>query len=224
MSWRVATSLLELRGEIDARWPNRDKLSDGSIGDERHCGDGGTSDHCPNAADVVRAIDVDADGIPANWLADHIRQRGGSGDRRLQQGGYVIFNRRIASEVGGWTWRAYNGENPHTSHVHISVSREAAGYDAEGGWGVTDAQPIVERPPETGDGLPRHRRGSRTLRLTDPRTRGTDVKDVQRWVGATADGVFGPETEARVKRWQTRVGLEPDGIVGPLTWASMRVE
>lgn len=222
MSWRVAESLRELRGEIDAKWPNRDKRSDGSIGDERHCGNGGKSDHCPNAAGVVRAIDVDADGIPANWLAEHIRQLGDSGDRRLQQGGYVIFNHRIASEVGGWTWRAYNGENPHTSHVHVSVSGDAPGYDASDGWGVKDA-PKVERPaPKTG-GLPRHRRGSRVLHLTDPLTRGTDVQDVQRWVGATADGIFGPDTEALVKRWQTMRGLESDGVVGPLTWASMRV-
>ncbi|OFW72785.1 MAG: hypothetical protein A2Y55_01605 [Actinobacteria bacterium RBG_16_68_12] len=74
----------------------------------------------------------------------------------------------------------------------------------------------------TDAGLPRHTRGSRVLRLTDPFTRGMDVQDAQRWVGATADGIFGRNTEAAVKRWQTRMGLEADGVVGPLTWASMR--
>ena len=222
MSWRVATSLLELRGEIDARWPDRDKRSDGSIGDERHCGNGGNSDHCPNEADVVRAIDVDADGIPADSLAEHVRQCGESGDSRLQEGGYVIFNQRIASERDGWTWRTYTGENKHTSHIHISVSRDAAGYDASGGWGVDTMRKGPRTRAPTDAGLPRHTRGSRVLRLTGPFTRGTDVQDVQRWVGATADGIFGRNTEAAVKRWQTRMGLEADGVVGPLTWASMR--
>ncbi len=221
MSWRVATCLLGLRDEVDARWPDRDKRSDGTIGDTAH--QQTKSDHNPNEAGVVRALDIDVDGIAADVLAEHLRQCGQSGDRRLRDGGYVIFNHRIASEVGGWGWRAYSGQDPHTSHIHLSVSRDAAGYDASGGWDV-DGMPrgVPRKPASTGDGLPGHPRGSRTLRLTDPFTRGTDVKDVQRWVGATADGIFGPDTEAAVKRWQTRMGLEVDGIVGPLTWASMR--
>ncbi len=221
MSWRVATCLLELRDEIDARWPDRDKRSDGTIGDTAH--QQTKSDHNPNEAGVVRALDIDVDGIAADALAEHLRQCGQSGDRRLHDGGYVIFNHRIASEVGSWGWRAYSGQDPHTSHIHLSVSRDAAAYDASGGWDV-DGMPkaVVPKPATTGGGLARHARGSRTLRLTDPFTRGTDVQDVQRWVGVTADGIFGHDTEAAVKRWQTRAGLEVDGIVGPLTWASMR--
>jgi hypothetical protein len=224
MSWRLAKSLEELRGEINARWPNRDKRSDGSIGDTSHSAR--KSDHNPNDAGVVRAIDVDADGIPADWLADHVRQRGASGDRRVLQGGYVIFNHRIASEIGGWKWRAYTGSNPHTHHVHISVSRDAGSYDASDGWGVKTAPKIARRRPPvtTTDGLPRHARGSRVLRLSAPLTRGTDVQDLQRWVGAKADGTFGRDTEARVKRWQKSHGLEADGIVGRRTWGSMRVQ
>jgi len=222
-SWRVAASLLALRREINARWPNRDRRTDGTIGDANHCGPGKRSDHCPNSAGVVRALDVDVDGIPAGWLAEHVRRRGADGDRRLANGGYVIFNRRVASWSYDWRWRIYNGASPHTDHIHISVSLDASGYDASGAWGVRTAKDTPRPDGDTPGELPEHPLGSRVLRLTDPRMRGTDVAYVQRWVGADNDGVFGPKTEERVVRFQRIVQLEPDGIVGPATWRAMRV-
>ncbi|HET9656656.1 MAG TPA: peptidoglycan-binding domain-containing protein [Kineosporiaceae bacterium] len=50
-------------------------------------------------------------------------------------------------------------------------------------------------------------------------SRGPLVRIVQRAVGATPDGVFGPKTRAAVKAFQRRHHLVPDGIVGPKTWA-----
>jgi peptidoglycan hydrolase-like protein with peptidoglycan-binding domain len=47
--------------------------------------------------------------------------------------------------------------------------------------------------------------------------RGSAVRSIQRELGLTADGVFGPVTERAVKRFQRRHGLVADGIVGPLT-------
>ena len=39
--------------------------------------------------------------------------------------------------------------------------------------------------------------------------------DIQRLVGAAVDGIYGPETTAKVKAWQARNGLVADGIWGP---------
>ena len=35
------------------------------------------------------------------------------------------------------------------------------------------------------------------------------------------DGIFGPQTEAWVRGFQTAVGTASDGIVGPITWRAM---
>lgn len=50
---------------------------------------------------------------------------------------------------------------------------------------------------------------------------GKDVRKLQRKLGVTDTGNFGPLTEAAVKTWQTINGLTPDGIVGPNTWSKM---
>lgn len=215
-AWRLATSLRDLRAEVDARWPHRDRTSDGSIGDENHIGT--KSDHNPNAAGVVRAIDIDVDGIAAAWLAEHLRQRGAVGDTRIHGGGYVIFNARIASDVGNWAWRKYNGSNPHRSHIHVSASLSAAGYDASRPWGIWNPLSGSHGP------IPLHERGSRLLRLAEPPMRGTDVEYVQRWTGAAVTGSFDVPTDARVRRYQQIVGLLADGIVGRDTWRAMKVE
>lgn len=47
------------------------------------------------------------------------------------------------------------------------------------------------------------------------------VKAVQSLLGISADGIFGPQTEAAVKQWQREHGLEDNGIVGDKTFAAM---
>ena len=43
------------------------------------------------------------------------------------------------------------------------------------------------------------------------------MAELQRKLGVTADGDFGPGTERALKRWQRRHGLTADGIAGPQT-------
>lgn len=52
-------------------------------------------------------------------------------------------------------------------------------------------------------------------------SRGDAVKALQRKLGITADGIFGPQTLAAVKAYQSRNGLAVDGIVGPKTSAKL---
>jgi putative chitinase len=50
---------------------------------------------------------------------------------------------------------------------------------------------------------------------------GEDVKKLQSKLGLTADGSFGPGTEAKVKEFQASNGLTADGVVGNGTWSKM---
>jgi len=47
--------------------------------------------------------------------------------------------------------------------------------------------------------------------------RGSDVAVLQRRLGITDDGIFGPDTEAAVKSYQRSHGLTDDGVAGPIT-------
>lgn len=50
---------------------------------------------------------------------------------------------------------------------------------------------------------------------------GDDVKKMQKAIGVSADGDFGPGTLVAVKKWQKLNGLVADGIVGPATQTKM---
>jgi peptidoglycan hydrolase-like protein with peptidoglycan-binding domain len=46
---------------------------------------------------------------------------------------------------------------------------------------------------------------------------GDKVSQIQTIVGVPADGIYGPQTEAAVRQWQSNLQLTADGVWGPLT-------
>ena len=65
------------------------------------------------------------------------------------------------------------------------------------------------------------RRGGERSARRSRSDRGGGVRALQRRIGVAADGVFGPGTEAALKRWQEAHGLVADGIAGPQTRAEL---
>jgi chitosanase len=66
----------------------------------------------------------------------------------------------------------------------------------------------------------------RTLRLAQPLMRGDDVRALQAALNRagfanTPDGVFGPATDALLKRFQSSRGLTADGVAGPRTQSAL---
>lgn len=118
----------QLREQIDDCFPDRDRKSDGWIGDLKHASKGSKSDHNPDYSNknsewaYVRAIDVDANlDSRANtsvYFADQIRECA-KRDKRIK---YIIHKGKIASAKSLWRWRPYTGINRHDHHIHCSFS------------------------------------------------------------------------------------------------------
>lgn len=131
MAWRLARSLDVLADEVRAISP---RATLWTIGDAAHAAT--WSDHNPNTAGVVCAMDIVDDALlDLETIAERIR----TGNHPAFK--YVIYRRRIASRGGAW--RKYTGANPHDTHMHVSVGvgpdgRSTGPYDDTTPWGITD--------------------------------------------------------------------------------------
>lgn len=130
----LTPSLWALRDSFNRAFPNRDKASDGWIGDYAHST--GKSGHNPDDWHIpaggsaeyqdadstpdVRAIDVDGDlRKPGVTMLAVIRSILGD-PNALKRLRYIIYNRVIWSRTTGWQPHAYTGSNPHDKHAHFS--------------------------------------------------------------------------------------------------------
>lgn len=228
-SWRPAPAISRLFMEANAANPDRDRRSDGIVGDLRH--QARKSGHNPDARGVVVAGDVDVDGLDTVGAVERARVLAHAG--KLPQLAYIIFAGRITAPDFSH-WREYDGENPHVTHSHWEVGHEPERADDARPWNVwTAPRPATARPaPTTPRNAPpapttdrRDLRGSGLDLRGEEGARGPRVAALQGWLsrtfpayarGLAADGVWGPRTSAVVREFARRCGITADGRnIGP---------
>lgn len=196
---RLAPSLITARADINARWPNRDRSSDGWIGDAAH--QATVSDHNPNGRGVVDAIDVDKDGIHVPTVIAAFLVHPATH--------YVIHNRRIYDREDKFRPYDYGGSNPHTDHIHESIQQLVAAENNATAWYMLQSPPIwsMLNKGKTGETV-------------------VELQAVLNGQGASLvlDGDFGPATDAAVRAFQRAhnvrnsvINGNGDGIVGQFT-------
>jgi peptidoglycan hydrolase-like protein with peptidoglycan-binding domain len=97
--------------------------------------------------------------------------------------------------------------------VALTAAPASALLDSSGGVSSAGATPLGPEPPTT--------TSHHILLLAG--SEGRQVRLLQRALGVPADGVYGPATEAAVRRFQVSRGLTADGAVGPLTSRALAV-
>lgn len=110
----------------------------------------------------------------------------------------------------GWTVTALNTYGESVKSAVLSTKTPA----------TTATKPTT---PATKPTTPAQSKPKVTAVTVRAGARGENVKIIQRIVGAKVDGIFGPETTAKVRAWQRSHGLTADGIVGPKTQAKMGI-
>lgn len=129
----LVAPLVALRTQLNEAAPNRDKTTDGWIGDYAHSQetsghnpddtsqDNAEWDGDPDSIQEVRAIDIDADikDFTAADLVRHLLKYCRNGTFWWIR--YIIFDGVIYHKYhGNYEAREYTGSNKHTKHIHIS--------------------------------------------------------------------------------------------------------
>jgi hypothetical protein len=218
MSWHLAPSLVQLRSEVNRRWPNRPKGSDGTVGDTSH--NARKSDHNPNERGSVNAFDITYPGVDPKIVIAAVSKH--------PSANYVIFNKNIYSKKSNWKAVAYTGTNPHKTHLHVSILQSASAERDTTPWlaGATvkpKPKPVKRSTFPLPAGQAFGRRATAKVhngyRNSEDKS---DVKRIQRKLGVSpVSGWFGPVTEKAVKRWQLRRLIRRTGLVGKKEWDRM---
>lgn len=163
MSWRPANSLAMLKSQLDSAYPGW--LFLGFLGDQNHAVV--ASDHNPNSAGVVCALDIGpGGGLNIHQLADQLLANPHPDLK------YIISNGRIGGTHTGMRWTPYYGSDPHDTHIHVSVGRGEDGrstqpYDDTTPWNVKggDDEMITDKDVDI-------------LRILESEINGTDFNEV----------------------------------------------
>ena len=138
-------------------------------------------------------------------------------DRLVKDPDLVTKDKCAALSTACWFWKK-NGLNEIADRGDVvAMTKRVNG----GTIGLDDRKKHYEEAMAVfGGKVPEHTAAVLTESLRVG-SRGDAVAAVQAKLGLTADGAFGPGTEAAVKKWQAANGLAADGVVGPATYSKL---
>ena len=207
----------------------------GSLGYQRSCAGGGTSEHYDGrAVDWMVNVNNPAQKAAGDAATAWLVANNGANARRLGVQ-YIIWNRKTwkayAPERG---WAAYTGASPHTDHVHISLTWDGAMKRTSWWTGkAVNAQDLGPCRVYAGQYAPLYsgvRTGACPATKPAPKTtystwvlgqKSTQIATAQRLLGLAADGTFGSGTRAAVVSYQRRVNVPVTGVLDAATWVKL---
>jgi peptidoglycan hydrolase-like protein with peptidoglycan-binding domain len=110
--------------------------------------------------------------------------------------------------------------NPQTTAKTTAVAASAPASEQESEASASEAS---TSEADTTEAAPAEQSAKAADAETSETTEADAVSRVQKALRLSADGSFGPETEAAVRRLQARHGLSVDGVVGPATWGVLGI-
>jgi putative chitinase len=141
-----------------------------------------------------------------------------------EQAAEYVATEKGAIESACWFWQANNLNSIADTDDVVKMTKKINGGDI----GLADRQARYKKAMAVLGGkiedIPAEESTSSTPPTLRKGSKGDWVKKMQKVLGATPDGDFGPGTEKAVKAWQEKNGLTPDGIVGPKTLAKMGIK
>jgi len=158
---------------------------------------------------------------------------------KLGSRGEAVIELQAALKLLGFYADTVDGIFSQSTATAVSQFQEAAGLAADGIVGqdtwnrlFPQTPSAIENPndnaPVTADNSEINPQAQPTnFPVLRRRMRGPAVRDLQErlrakgFLRASADGVFGPETQAAVKAAQRQYQLPADGIVGRATWEAL---
>ncbi|MCU0281645.1 MAG: peptidoglycan-binding protein [Acidimicrobiia bacterium] len=150
--------------------------------------------------------------------AGPVLSRGSSGEAVLQLQGFL--------KTRGYRVGALDGIFGGATEGAVRAFQQKAGLQVDGLVGSATRAAVAAAAAQPGFAALVDLGG----RLLKPESKGTDVKELKRWLRAAGydpgpqpyTSRFDPATLAAVQAFQTAQGLTPDGMVGPMTREALR--